>query len=185
MAPAMADAIAVTPGASVVTGGGSLSKACPDGRGWLLARPRRRDPAVHREKPPQPRIVDRERRKPLAAQGASPPVASPVAGWRELVSEEAGADVAGRVVGEGVVGKQAEGPRVVVEELPDEMQGPGVMGGGRHGGEPDLPVDAILVGSHDARPARDIPGLALELVGAPRGVLRDRRLVGALEDDLV
>ena len=60
------------------------------------------------EEATQARIVGGERRQPLVDQRPLPPGPARVAGRRELVAVEAGADVARRRIGEGVGGQEAE-----------------------------------------------------------------------------
>src|SRR5207249_4685613 len=98
------------------------------------------DIAVAHEKAALQERLRGERRQPLVEQRPLPPGAARVAGRRELVAIEAGADVARGRVGEGVGGEEAERPPVVVEELPHQVERPGVVLRSRHGGEPELPV---------------------------------------------
>ena len=69
-----------------------------------------------------------------------------VIGWGEGIVIEDGADIEGGLVWKRVRGKEAEGAGVVVEQFGDQGKGPGVVVGGRHGGEPHLPVEAEVVG---------------------------------------
>src|SRR5438128_9965079 len=93
------------------------------------------EPTMRGEEAPQAQIVRGERRQPLVEQRSLPPGAARVAGRRELVAVAAGADGARGRVGEGVVGEEAERPPVVVEELPHQVERPGVALRSRRGGE--------------------------------------------------
>src|SRR5206468_8025953 len=89
-------------------------------RRWLLPG---RQPAVGNQELAEAGIVLGEGREPGSEQGAFPPGAGGIARRGELVAIELGADVAGRLGGEGIVGEQREGAGIVVEEFPDEVEG--------------------------------------------------------------
>jgi len=79
---------------------------------------------------------------------AGPPEMLWITGQRELVAIQDCANITGRLVGKGITGEQAERRRIIVQEFGDQGQGPGIFVGGRHSGEPHLPVEAKMVGGH-------------------------------------
>src|SRR5262245_7267634 len=95
-------------------GWGALLEAAPEAALFRV-------PAVREKRPPQARVVGRERRQPVAEVGARPPGAVRVAGRGELVLEVGGADESWRGVGERVRRQEAECCGVVGVQRPDEV----------------------------------------------------------------
>ncbi len=88
-------------------------------------------------------------------------------GGREPVLPEDGADVAGRGGGEGVGGEESEDVAVVSKEELFGAGDDGVVGPGAEGCEPEIPVEARLVGGVDAGAIGGVLGLIEEGVGGP------------------
>ena len=65
------------------------------------------------------------------------------------------------------------------------MHHPGMARDVRHGGEPDQPVESVVVGRDPARGLVGVVGLALPIVFHPLGVLVDRRVARSLQYDFV
>src|SRR5436309_12134375 len=116
-------------------------------------------PAIGGEEAAQPLVVGRQGRQPGAEEGALPPGARGIAEGGELVPVELGADVAGRRVRERVGVQEAQGSRIVVKQLPDKMQRPWITVRAGHGGKPDLPIQAVVIGRDHARPAMEVARL--------------------------
>src|SRR5712692_852984 len=142
------------------------------------------EPVVRGEEVQEPGVVRGQGWEPGTDQGAFPPGAVRAPRRGEAVAVELGPDEPRRRIGEWIACQQAQGAWIVVEQLPDQVQGPGITARRRHRGEPDLPIDPIVIGRDDAGTPERIPRLALELVGLPEGGPGDRRVVRPLEDDL-
>src|SRR5262245_18418254 len=141
----------------------------------------RSGPAVRRDEAAQPRVVEGEWRQPGADVFAGPPGAAGVlAGSREAVAIEAHADLLRRRVREGVGREQADRARLALEQLGDQVDEPWVLGRVLERGEPDQPVDAVVIGRNHAGTSVHVARLALELVFPPRD-----RVAAPLEDQLV
>src|SRR2546423_14615251 len=69
-----------------------------------------------------------------------------------------------------IVRQKGQPPTVIVQEFPNKMQRPWIFRRRGHRGEPDLPVDSLLIGSNDRRPAIGIAGLGFEFVFLPLGL---------------
>src|SRR5262245_8420231 len=128
-------------------------------------------------------VVARDRTQPRVDTLARPPDVR--AAGRELVSIEIDADVARGRAAERIAGDQAARRRVSREQLPGEVDRPWVIAGRPHRGEPEQPVETIMVGAHPAGAARRILGLAFPLVGAPLRRGRDLLVGRSLEDQLI
>src|SRR5213080_5014269 len=89
----------------------------------------------------------------------------------------------GRRVGKWVVGKERERATIVVQKFPDEMQRPGIFGGRRHGGEPDLPIDPALIRSDDRGTPVGIARFGFEFVLFPLRVAGNQRVIGSLKNN--
>lgn len=72
----------------------------------------------------------------------------------------------------------------MLEQAEDQGGHPGVGRGGRHGREPQQPVQAQVVGGDLAGAAAGVARLGLELVLLPDGGRAGGGVVGALQDDL-
>src|SRR5437763_4101373 len=88
----------------------------------------------------------------------------------------------GRLVGKRVVGKERERATIVVQKFPDEVQRPGIFGGRRYGGEPDLPIDPALVRSDDRGTPVGIARFGFEFILFPLRVAGAQRVSGSLKN---
>ncbi len=61
----------------------------------------------------------------------------------------------------------------------------GYSAGERHGGEPNLPIDARLIRGNERRPQIRITRFGFEFVFLPFGIAGNNRVVGSFENDLV
>src|SRR5262249_26391639 len=84
------------------------------------------EPVVGPEEAPEPEVLRRQGRKPGPEALARPPGAARVAGGREAVAIQRRPDEARQGAGKGIVREQAEHAGVAVEELPHQMERPGV-----------------------------------------------------------
>ena len=90
-----------------------------------------------------------------------------------------------RRVGKWIAGKERERAAIVVQKFPDEMQCPWVFGGGRHGREPDLPIDSRLIRRNKRRSPVGIARFGFEFVFLPFSVATDQSISRSLENNFV
>src|SRR5437588_5937875 len=115
-----------------------------------------RQPVVIGEESPQARVGRRQRRNRFPDERALPPGVTRISRRRELVAIVEHADVTRRGGREWVRGEQAERAGIIVKELPQEVRDPWLAFERRECREPNLPVDARLVGRDHTRAAHRI-----------------------------
>src|SRR5438874_8089677 len=102
-----------------------------------------------------------------------------------MITIQPRADVTRRRGGKRIVGQERERAAIVVQKFPDEMQRPWVFGGGRHGREPDLPIDSRLIRRNKRRSPVEIARFGFEFVFLPFSVAIDQSISGSLENNFL
>src|SRR5262249_8513714 len=93
-------------------------------------------------------VAERHRRQPRAERLADPDVGRPAR--RETIAIAGDLQVAGRRPRERVGSDKAQHGRFSLEQLPGEMDRPRVLARAAHRGEPEQPVQPIVVWAHPA-----------------------------------
>src|SRR5947207_119321 len=137
------------------------------------------------EEAPQDGALHRQRRQPETKRGSLPPRTLWITRRRELIPEQFRANVTRRFARERIAGQQVKRAGIVVQKLPNKVNGPRILFGRRHRRKPDLPVEPLVIGAEDARPAHWVARLALEFVLLPLAALADDRIRGAFQNDFV
>ena len=103
----------------------------------------------------------------------------------EAIAITNGANIAGRFAGEGVGSEEAEGCGIVAEQFGDKGECPGIFVGGRHSGEPHLPVETQVVGGNLRGSLVGVGGETFVGVGDPGGGICRDIVPCAFEYDIV